>query len=143
MGLTYAVGRLNDTVAVTGRRFDTWDLRLEDWRERWLVPSHGWGRLCALRIRPRCWGYGSGLLLMLDSESEVVGSLVKRVWAAIFGKKIRLRVRAQLATMEDGIWIERETMSYLWLFFCPVTLLQLQLQLPSHTHEVWVELECL
>jgi hypothetical protein len=65
----YAVGRLDNTEAAMGRRFDgSWGLRFEDRSETLLVPSHGRGRLC------------SRLLLVLELENkdadveDIVGS---------------------------------------------------------------------
>lgn len=86
---THAVGRLNETVAAMSRCFGTRGRILEDWSNWVLVPSHGRGRLCSLRDRTRCDGYGSGLPPLQDCENgaDVVVGSFERIWPAMFGKK--------------------------------------------------------
>lgn len=86
---THAVGRLRQTVAEKGRSFGSWvlTLRLEDWSERLLAPSHGFCKPSRLKFRVRGGESRPGLVLWLGMRAVVdVGSL-DREWTAIFGKQ--------------------------------------------------------
>lgn len=101
--VTHAVGRLRQTVAEKGRSFGSWvlTLRLEDWSERLLAPSHAFCKPPGLKFRVRGGESRPGLVLWLGMRAVVeVGSL-EREWTAIFGKQ-----KCSLSVLELDMYVE-------------------------------------